>query len=112
MDNKQLQKAKTILRCLNEGFDVQNMTLEEEPEAPDAPFGKYAFDDKREDIPEEEKEKMTPEEYKVYNALSNYISGNEKVWLDKVAPALLDLTKRGLYKKILDPSGTRFVYRI
>jgi hypothetical protein len=112
VDNKQLQKAKTILRCLNEGFDVQNMTLEEEPEASDAPFGKYALDVYRNDIPSDEKESMTPVEREAAYALSSYVTGNAKGKLSGMASILLDLVKKGLYKPILDPSDTDFVYRI
>lgn len=105
-----------MTKLLNEflvGLRPMGSFLKEEPESGfNAPFGKYAFDDKRKDVPQDQKEPPTPEEDKVDAALGSYIAGNEKQQLDAVAPMLVSLVKQKKYQAILDPSGTQFVYRI
>lgn len=85
--------------------------VDEEPEDPKSPFGKYAFDTYRKDIPNNEKEKDTPIEKKAWDAVERYIGNNEKAALNNMAPLLLNLVKQGKYKPILDP-GRRPVYRL
>jgi hypothetical protein len=87
--------------------------LREEPETgPDAPYGKYAFDAEREDVPPAEKEEPTPEEAKALDALKAYMGPNDHSKLDPIAPELLSLAQKGKYSPVLDPSGAQFVYRI
>jgi hypothetical protein len=84
----------------------------EEPEVDTAPFGKYAFDLKRTDIDDDEKQQNTPTEDTVAAAIYSYISNGSKKRLGAEAELLLGLVKQGLYKPVLDPSGTDFVYRV
>lgn len=85
----------------------------EEPESGfNAPFGKYAFDDKRHELPKDQKEKPTPDETKAAQAIDLYLTQNDKSQLDGVANQLASLAKAGKYQPILDPSGASVVYRI
>lgn len=90
---------------------IVERVLHEEPEAPGAAFGKYAFDATRTDIPNNAKETETPVEQLAYQALHDYVGANQKEKLTQIAPLFLDLVKKGLYKPVLDP-GVAEVYRI
>jgi hypothetical protein len=105
-----------MTKLLNEflvGLRPMDSFLKEEPESGfNAPFGKYAFDDKRKDVPQDQKEPSTPEEEKALDGIETYMDQNSKDKLDAVAPMLVNLAKQGKYAAVLDPSGTQFVYRI
>jgi hypothetical protein len=80
------------------------------PEAPeDEVFGQYAFAMNRDDTPIEPN---TPEENEVEDAIVAYMTRNYKGGLNNKAPELLDLVKKGYYKKVLDPSAYSVVYRL
>lgn len=98
--------------ALKKALRLMSAPLKEEPEPEGAPFGKYAFDDERPEIPETEREQPTPDEKEAYSAIASYVSFNRKSDLDKSADLLLSLVKKGLYKPVLDPGDGLTVYRI
>lgn len=91
---------------------VLHAMLLEEPEADTAPFGRYAFDNMRKDIPQPDKQEDTEAETEAQKALKDYVGNNQKDKLAQIAPLMLDLVNKGLYQPILDPKASGFVYRI
>lgn len=82
------------------------------PEAPsDAEFGQFAFAPTRQDVPKP-KEPNTEEENKVRAAIADYLLNNKKKALSGKANLLLGLIKKGLYKKVLDPSQYSKAWRL
>lgn len=110
MNNVDVKKLKALQRCLTLSESTVPV-VQEEPEAPSEPFGKYAFDPYRDDVRPEDKEAMSSVEKEAYGAIHTYVTGNVKEPLDRSADLLLSLVKKGLYKPILDP-GTGKAYRI
>lgn len=109
-------KYREFLEKINEFVDKEvrkevNRLLKEEPEDPKSPFGKYAFDLNRDDVPKDQKEPNTRIENQALDALEDYIGLNAKQKLTTMAPLLLNMVKQGKYKPILDP-GSRSVYRV
>lgn len=86
--------------------------LAEEPETDDAPFGRYAFDNARKDVPQQNKQQNTPQEEEAQEALKDYVGNNQKEKLAAIAPLMLDLVRKGMYQPILDAHSVPFVYRI
>jgi len=90
---------------------LQQLLFEEPESGPDAIFGKYLFDAPRDDIPETEKEDMSPLELDMLQTINTYVTVNSPKGLGKRAQTLLNLVQKGLYAPILDP-GTQPVYRL
>ena len=83
--------------------------LQNSSEAPedDAPYGRFAFADQRDDVPYE---KNTSEEEKSWNALAKHVLSNVPMEPDD-ADRLKDDLKAGRYSSVLHGPGGRWVFR-
>lgn len=81
---------------------------------PDAPYGEYLFGEFRSKVFEEpvHNEKDTPEETKLWNALSAYYSDNHKEALNKMVPQMVEVGNKGWYSeffKVKEPRAWRIL---
>lgn len=81
------------------------------PDAPDgSTYGKYLFDPIRRDIPDDEKEEMTPEEAELLSGLQTWINNQNPSDLSAKFPKAYKLAQSGKYSKFLIPED-KPIYR-
>lgn len=98
-----------LRRCVEAYVAQVRRLLAAPPEAPedDAPYGKYAFANQRDDVPREDD---TPEERRVWTALSRHVVDNIPMDSSDAQQLRRDLAA-GRYKKVLHTPLSRWLFR-